>query len=469
MSLFIAQTDGVNNFALSDSELHIIAISVMDTGVGFNEPTPTVIEGVTCIQVTYTRSQSGPTAVRLDALVHDTGFVSAQQIIAHAVDGSFVIAGFPITSIAGIALPLGDASNPYTSHIATFYDNSQCNGSGYWIDKQGGGTASFPTSAILYHELAHCFHFATGVTSTEPLAEMDENDMRDVLGVDHRDPASHNGGCGGGPPTCCIVASLATGSPYSEQVNRLRHLREHSLRHSQVGDAFFAQFHYRYYGFSPEITRLMGNERKLSTLIKDQFVAPLLASLDLLTWYADQRGQNLAQFLRKQALDANFAPLHQALFLRRVGNYLKLARNFDSTVIVPILQNQAIQYPGLPHLLRHIHQSTMADEYIDWTLLKVLELWVQSALLLHEAKPDSEIDAIVHRNISQWLALMPIADIWGELSRLQVEIELNSLEQYLFDPLTKVLFAMRLIRKFPQYRETIAHWANSEGVHHAQE
>ena len=199
--------------------------------------------------------------------------------------------------------------------FATFYDTSQCNNSGYWVDKEGGGTTSFPSDVILYHELAHCFHFATGVTSTEPLAETDENDMRDVRGIDHRNTASHTGGCGGGPVNCCIVASLSTDSSYSEEIKQFRSLREQTLRRSVVGDEFFKEFFYRYYGFSPEVTRILGHQPNLKSVVKEKFVLPLLSGVELLIFYSENKGAGLAKHLRERAEIHGLRETYQKEFL----------------------------------------------------------------------------------------------------------------------------------------------------------
>lgn len=467
MSLFLAQSAGTNNFEFADSQADIISISTMDTGVGFNESTPTTIEGVVCVEITYTRTQSGSTAIRLDQLVHDTGFTTPQQIIVMAVPNGTMFNGILVSAIAGVALPIGATGSPFANHICTIYDADDCNNSGHWVDKEGGGTTSFPRDVILYHELAHCFHFATSVTTSEPLAETDENDMRDVRGLPHRNTASHNGGCGGGPsPSCCIVASLATGSPYSEEVKCFRHLREHTLRNSMVGDDYFREFFYRYYGFSPEVTRLMGHQPNLNSLIKEYFVMPLLAGIEMLIYYVDNRGVGLAKFLRGQSTRENLLEIYQKDFIDELSKYLKIARNFDGKVVSLVLNNKSREYSGFKKLLQHINNETIKDEYIDWSLVSVVELWVENTLLLYSGNTEDEIDSDIYEKIIQWIALMPISNIWEEFSRLETEIELQYLEKFIFDSKSKEIFSERLIEKHSRYLETICRWAevNEEAV-----
>lgn len=461
MSLFLAQSLDTSNYEFAASQIDIISISNMDTGLGFNETAPTIIEGATCIEVTYTRTEPGPTAVRLDRLVHDTGFTSPQQIIVIGVpSGTIMPNGINVSIVAGQAWNIGQADSPFANHISLIYDTGDCSGSGHWVDKEGGGTAPFPRDVILYHELAHCFHFATGVPTSEPLAETDENDMRDVRGLPHRNTASHNGGCGGGPISisCCIIASLATGSPYSEEIKRFRHLREHTLRHSMVGNDFFSEFFYRYYGFSPEVTRLMGHQPSLSPLIKKCFVMPLLAGVEMLIYYADNRGEGLARFLQGQSTRKGLSGIYQKDFLDELSGYLKMIRNLDSKAISLVLNSKRREYPGLKKLLRYINKKTIKDEYIDWTLVSVVELWTESALLLYSGSLEVEINLEIYKKIIHWIALMPISNVWEEFSRLETELELQRLEQFVFDLQSKEIFAKRLIEKHSRYSETICHW-----------
>ncbi len=462
MSLFLVRNTGANDrFARAQTD--IISISTMDTGIGFNEAAPVTIEGVACIEVTYARTEPGATAVRLDELIHDTGFTTPQEIIVMAVPDGTTFNGLVVSSVAGIALDVGDVGSPFPNDICTIYDADDCNGSGHWVDREGGGTTSFPRDVILYHELAHCFHFATGVATSEPLAETDENDLRDARGLPHRNTASHNGGCGGGPTSCCIVASLATGSPYSEEIKRFRYFREQTLRHSMVGDDYFNEFHYRYYGFSPEITSLMGHQPSLSPLIKEHFVMPLLAGVEMLIYYADNRGEGLAEFLRGQSTRQGLSVIYQKDFLDELSRFLKIARNFDGKAISLALNSKNKEYHGFKKLLRHISKETIKDEYIDWSLVSVVELWVESVLLLNSGNSEAEIDLEIYRKIIQWIALMPVSKIWEEFSKLETELELQSLEQFIFDPRSKEIFAKRLIEKHTRYCEAICHWAEEKG------
>jgi len=462
MSLFIAQSFSTSTYQFASVQSDVIAISTMDTGLAFATAT-TVIEAANCTQVNYARTQSGPTAVRLDALVHSTGFTAAAlEIVVFGVPSNTLLPnGTNVSTVAGQTWMIGQAGSPLSSHIAVIYDVGDCAGTHYWVDKQGGGTTSFPSDVILYHELSHAFHFATGAADSEPLAETDENDQRDARStpLPHRNTASHNGGCGGAPPpSCCIVASLSTGSHYSEEIQRFRYVREHTLRSSMVGNAFFEEFFYRYYGFSPEVTRLIGQKSNLRPLIKDSFVVPLLAGVEFLMHYADNEGRDLVGFLHRQANMESRSKFYKKDFLDDQREYLKIARSFDRKMLAAVLQGKGKQFSGFRKLLKYISSETIRDEYIDWSLVSVIELWVESAQLLYSGKTDTEIDFEAYEKIVNWIALMPISTVWKDLSRLETELELQSLEQFMFDPRSKDVFSKRLIERYPRYSETVFAW-----------
>ena len=469
MTLFIAQTDGTTNFRVDQVQIDLISISKVDTGLGFDEDTLQDIEGVDTIPVSYAQNETGPTPDRLDELVNDIGFTSPPNIVIFGVDNTFSLSdGTTMISLSGngVALPVGDSLSPFTSNVATFYDVTLCGGAGVWVDAEGGGTVQNTTDAVLYHELSHCFHFVTGTTAAnsaqeEVNAEIDENDMRDVRGLPHRDVNSHNGGCGGGEVSCCIIASLATGSPYSSEVNRLRYLREHILRRSDVGDDFFQYFHYQYYGFSPEVCRLMGHQPALSPLIKQYFVVPLLAALELLVCYADHKGQGLVDILRQQAERQEFAEIYRQEFLDELALFLDLTKTRSQAAVSMALLSKGENFTGAVDLLQYINEQTLTNPFINWALVDSLRIWQSSVSFLTTGKTDDEINIEIYKLISDWISYLPITSIWGEFSRLKTEDELNSLKQFIFDPKAKEIFAERLIDEHPKYASTIRRWVQN--------
>lgn len=479
MALFIGQTDGVDNFDVGQVEVDMMQIGLLDIGVGFTENPPTDIEGITCVQVTYGQTEFGNTANRLNDLVNNVTYVSPPNVVAFAVDNTHVLSnGTPVAG-NGFALWIGHPANPFANHVSTFYDSTLCGGAGVWVDKDGGGTVCNTTEVVLYHELSHCFRIVTGAfvptaadadfPQEEVNATIDENDMRNVRGIDRRDINSRDGGCGGadsclgatGGGGCCIIATLATDSPYSEEVRRFRQLREKVLRRTEVGDAFFKEFFYNYYGFSPEVCRLMGHQPNLTPVIREKFVVPLLASLELLIFYAENKGKGLRDFLQKQSEREDLQPFYRAEFLTEMAAYLRLAGSFNQTAIGNLLSAQGEKFTGFSELLQYVNEQTLKNEYIKWSLAEALETWVASALLLKSDKSRKKIEAEIYKLISAWIAYLPITSVWEEFSRLQTELELESLEQFIFDCEAKRMFARRLVEKYPKYSATIYRWSEN--------
>lgn len=470
MGLFIADSNAQVALDIMQAQLDIIAISKIDEDIGFEESAPVDIEGISCIPVTYTtQNSSGPTPDRLNDLVNEVTYTTPDIIVIAATtpdwtldDGSSVLGN-------GFAYPVGSAGSPFANNVCTVYDTTLCDGDGMWVDKEGGGTTCMSTSVLLYHELSHCFHYVTGTTAPtsaeeEVAAEIDENDMRDVRGLDHRDVDSHDGGCGcsGGSADCCIVASLSSGSALSDEVTKFRHLREHILRRSEVGDDFFKHFFYHYYAFSPEVTHLIGSKPNLSPLIKDRFVMPLLAGVELLVYYAENNGKGPAEFLRGQSQRDGLRYLHQKDFLETLSAHLRIAGGYDEKIMAQMISLDADTLGDIPKLLGYINRQTIDNEFIKWPLIDVVEVWVMSALLLHSGKSDAEIDPEIYKMISGWIGYMPITYVWEDFSRLQTEMELDRLEQFIFDADSKSIFAKRLAEVHPKYSQTIHQWANKK-------
>jgi len=118
---------------------------------------------------------------------------------------------------------------------------------------------------------------------------------------------------------------------------------------------------------------------------------------------------------------------------------------------------------GFNKLLRHINTETVKNEYIGWALVSVVEIWVESALLLYSTKSDDEIDFYVYEKIVKWIAYLPVSNVWDNMSRIQTEVELQSLEDFIFDSRSKEVFSERLIDEHPKYSATIRRWAESKG------
>jgi hypothetical protein len=104
--------------------------------------------------------------------------------------------------------PNSGVDNPANSCVV-IYDTTDNGGSGVCVAGEGSSTLDIqsPPSVILYHELSHAFRICTnaalslaasGCTASpeEHAAEVDENDMRDQLGIPHRNDNTHSASVG---------------------------------------------------------------------------------------------------------------------------------------------------------------------------------------------------------------------------------------------------------------------------------
>ena len=313
MTVFIqndATGAGVGNVDANQAFIDLFIISNSDTGLGLVGPVGNID------QVTYGRTDPGAPAVRLNALintVYNPNYGGGAQTVNIFIIGSqsnFILNdGRFVTNIAGTALPpqgsgLAGAGLNTTNNCLVIYDTSQSNGNGYCVARNGtGGTydLAFSSPAILYHELSHAFRIVNNnlqaltaacnpSSPEENAAILDENVYRTQsaastgVPVVLRDPGIHCGipGSSGSCKACCIIASVASRSPFSAEVQLLRAVRDQFLRATEVGFAFFQNFFRDYYAFSPQVSTIMAGQPQLSDFVLQGYVRPLIISLQLL-------------------------------------------------------------------------------------------------------------------------------------------------------------------------------------------
>src|SRR5215203_1115325 len=272
-------------------------------------------------QVTYTRIDPGIPATRLDTLVNTAfqpdygGGPQASNIVILPVKENFTDNwGTVVTVNDGWTLPpksfdpTDDPRNlsPTEDCLVVYITTQPTAATGVCLAREGtGGTLDLdlPVSVILYHELSHAFHMVTNAVlgytpgcnpspPEEKAAIIDENDLRtqlaNFLGTAPRlrDPDNYCAQTGCAAQSCCMVASVASGSPLSEEVAALRSVRDNLLRKSEIGFSFFESLHHAYYGISPQVCTLMAQHPSLRPLILEGFVRPLVSTLRLVERYA---------------------------------------------------------------------------------------------------------------------------------------------------------------------------------------
>lgn len=441
MTLFIQDdsgTVGAGTVIPSNATLNLMQIgNVENTDADYGEdalPDPSDLFQVTYILNTAT----GPCPTRLDTLVNTNFGVNPENIdiIILAGDGGFTLNdGEMLSNVGGVALRPGETHNgvnfnPTTSH--------------YVIYESGGGTncvkgeasgdydAPDPSSVILYHELSHAFRQANaasldgtepsacGTSAEERAAEVDENDMRDQLGIARRDVGDHCGdpGCG----TCCIVASIASGSTYSAEVNALRQVRDHFLRRSNVGFDFFDQLFDDYYNFSPEICRMMAASPDLTHLIEIYFVMPLTRCLTLIQNYT-LGGLDYPQLGARFFSDLEASPELASMSIADLRRALDLLSGMtDESVTLG---------PSLDKLWLLLDARARSSDFVRWALMDTIEIYVNALIWRLEGFGPDEIGQRLAEKFEQWGPQMPLTETWKSLSSYAVAQELAFLKQSL--------------------------------------
>lgn len=416
--------------------LDLMQIANLDTGIGRNDAAGDLI------QVTYAQSLTGIPPDRLNTLVNTdfSGVPGSTDIIVIPVDQTFVrLNGHYVTESAGVTFPVGHAENP-TASVLVLYDTSDNNGAGYCLPKEGGGTVGFSSAVILYHELSHALRLATnasldnsdaGCTASpeENQAELDENDMRDQLGIEHRDATQHctTSGC---TSNCCIVASIASGSPYSTDVNDLRKVRDDVLRPSEVGFDFFEHLHYDYYSFSPQVVRMMEGADELRGQISTALVGPLTQCLKLLHHYAEQRPD-------ASELGARFVETLPRELAAMPREHVELA--------VAVLVGADTLPAGLRPLAELLRGKAAGSAFIRWAILDTVKTYLTALCWRLDDEAAEEIGRRLSARFDEWGARLPLTNVWRRLSTYTIGEELRLLRgQLLPAPSARARFARRL-------------------------
>lgn len=416
MSLFVDLTPGVD---LSNATLDLFTISWNDGNVG-QGPSTTItggMNGITSISaapITYAGGVTTgmATANRLFELATtNSGQNWANPILITALPGgNDPYLGIDVTG-NGFAY-VDTTVTPNVIHVC--YDTSNNNGQGLVVYAANGDAIQIPNAVLLYHELSHAFHRAIdqhpfpqsacpSVTGDEPAAEIDENVMRAQLGLCLRDVCNHAGAtgwgkaCGGratvdGPPLvdgtappiiddpCCFVVTAATGTPFADEIVRLRVLRDQLAARSRLAGELIAAIYDEYAGFSPQIAARIALDPIARSLVREVVVAPLLA------WY------EYAEQLSREASDT--------LAVERCGAVLAAAcRPELAALIVPALQQAKTGKVG-PGIAAFAPDLAKVVElpFAAWAVLEPLtSAWTQSATL-----------ADLHEAVSDWLSGAPL-------------------------------------------------------------
>jgi hypothetical protein len=451
MTLFIqndAGGDGTGSVFPNQAELDLFLISKEDAQLGEK----TLTSPADLIEVTYDQpAQTGFPPKRLAELVN-TKFkdvpADPTDIIILAVDDSFLFTNNQSIKVpgGGATLPpkssneVGSALNP-TESVLVIYDKDSCGSLEVGLVSKAFDLES-PPPVTLFHELSHAFHFATNkalstgasgcaASPEEKAAEEDENKMRAQMNLPLRDPTMH---CSKPSniilASCCIIASLATGSQ-SIELNSLRQIRERFLRSSEIGHDFFERLHYDYYAFSPQVCEQMSRDPRLSADIAAYYVRPLKECLGLA--YAHLVEDIAPEEIGRRMVDSIPPELAQAS-----------RAQIEDAVAAIEAQGHVAPSAGGPALPRTPSQAAQSP-YVRWALVRTIAIYLQAVSADKAGCSVVEIGAFMSASLDEWAGELPVTDVWSELSDYEALRELRFLQGLLKASAARERFAERLL------------------------
>jgi hypothetical protein len=269
------------------------------------------------------------------------------------------------------------------------------------------------------------------VAQEEAEAIDDENDLRGALGLVLRDRDRLEGGCGCADGGCCIVASVAYGSPYAREINLLRRVRDRTLRTSRLGGAFFDALHDEYYAFSVAIARLMVRSPAARSNVERWLVRPLASVLALLEQYR-QRPTDLEQlgrrFLEQLPAAAPAAPGGAGR-----ADWAALRRFLDALAggAVPE-QAVALLDPSSAEVCRILARWLPQSPHVTWGILGPLRVYLDAGARFARDSAPEVVGAWLAERFDAWLARLPLEQALAEVPAERRAAELAALGQSLF-------------------------------------
>lgn len=438
MTMFILKdATGIGSNSLDANRAFAdIAVIANDVGIGIDPP----VNGKQ--KVIYSRTMSGPPQQRMDALVntafnpdYGSGPRNVDIVVIAALPGFTLDNGVSLDNNAAALPPknstlTGANQNP-TDFCLIIYDTKQhvCvarDGTNGVLDLK------IPNSVVLYHELSHAFRIVNNnvrqatfqcnpSSPEEKTAIIDENDMRRQLATSQgvppvlRDPNIYCGtDCGGGGDSgCCIIATVASKSLSSPQVQYLRFMRDHFVRSTEVGHAFFEQFFYDYYAFSPQVCTIMAGHPSLSDLLLEGYINPLLDFWKILI--ERSRGP-----LGDEGLGAAFVRYHQD---RAQAEARLDALHRTQTYWTNQGSNSNSSEVSL-ELLALLSERAWPSDHIQWTLVTPVRIYHHLLTLFLAGADEQTIGSEFNSALGAWLPEVPLGMVWASLSAEQAAKEL---------------------------------------------
>lgn len=436
--------------------------------------------------VTYARTLSGVVQMRLDTLVnttftpdYGTGPQNVDIIAIGGLEGFIFNDGSTLTKRKALTLPPMNSGLPgsalnTTNNCITIYDTklSIC------VAREGSEgrlNLSSPTPVVFYHELSHAFRICLNkmlslaapddctASPEEHAAETDENDLRTDLAnrqgtvPELRDPNNHCGrDCGevvaeGGSATCCTVASVASGSSRSSQVEFLRSVRDNFVRNTELGHDFFEKLHKDYYSFSPQVCTILAENKTLNKYLLEGYINPLLDFWQIMIERSRSKMSNAelgAAFVRLNQDQKNAEEKRKAL--QRTIDYWQKKSESNN---VP------------KELTTLLKERAWTSEYVKWGLIDPIRIYYDLLVLYLKGAGESEIGQEFNRELESWTSEIPISDIWLSFPPNEMANGLKYFERVLFQSKTaEKRFSKRLQNRFRGIKTINFAWGDERNL-----
>jgi len=460
MSMFILNdASGIGSDDLDPLQAFIdLVIIADDDGIGLDDPAGGMQ------QVTYNKTVNGPPQTRLDAMVNTNfapdyggGAQNVDTIIIPGLSGFTLDDGTPFAN-NGTALPpassgLPGASLNTTENCLVIYDTQQ----NVCLARDGtGGDIDLPASnpVILYHEFSHAFRILNNTllaltaecdpsSPEENAAIIDENDLRTQIAnrqgetPELRDPGIHCGSVGCSSSGCCIIATVASKSFSSWQVQQLRLVRDHFVRSTEVGYDFFENFFHDYYSFSPQVCTMMAGNPKISEHFLEGYINPLLDFWKIMI-------ERSSKLLDETKLANLFTTLHPD---RKKAKERLAALQRTSAYWAGDISDKSDSVPE--ELIALLSERAWPSEHIQWALIEPVRLYhdLLTHYLYNEDK--ASFGRELNRQLEEWAPEIPISEVWASLPADEVSRELKFCHNTLLQSeKNKQRFNQRLLEKF---------------------
>lgn len=311
-----------------------------------------------------------------------------------------------------------------------FYDVKNCGGDGRWIRGTNGEEECTVSAGILFHEMVHVnLGHPVGTVSEDEMAAVNgENDFRTALGQVPRDPDhwfESDCDCPGG---CCIVASVASGSPWSAQVHALRRLRDGLLRGTRVGHQLFDAIHEEYYRFSVSVARTAASDERAREMVDRWLVRPLVRTLELAAArFTDPTASPLAEALADDADSGFLAELGGPSTWRRLRDVLKDAAQGKVPFAVPIFGGA-----GAAKIFRALASDLPHCPHVRWAIVEPLALYAEARARYAESGSSRTAGAWLEEQFDFWLAELPFEQIFAGLTAREIAADLDALAAKVF-------------------------------------